>query len=71
MNLSASPDLRFLTPELLDSEVHPAAEERQKQQALTDGLKRENFPVLGAKGAPVTIAVFSDFQCPYCAQSAR
>jgi protein-disulfide isomerase len=68
--LFASPDLRFLTRELLDSEVDPVTEERQKQQAVADGLKRGSFPVLGAKDAPVTITVFSDFQCPYCAQAA-
>ena len=68
--LFASPDLRFLTRELLDSNVDPVTEERQKQQAVADGLKRGSFPVLGAKDAPVTITVFSDFQCPYCAQAA-
>jgi len=68
--LFASPDFRFLARELLDSEVDPVVEERQKQQALADGLKRGSFPVLGAKDAPVTITVFSDFQCPYCAQAA-
>jgi len=26
-------------------------------------------PVLGDKNAPVTIAVFDDFECPYCAQA--
>jgi protein-disulfide isomerase len=49
--------------------VDPVTEERQKLQVLQDGLKRGSFPVLGAKDAPVTVTVFSDFQCPFCAQA--
>ncbi len=70
LELSASPDLRFLTRELLDSTVDPAVEERQKAEALAASLTRGNLPVLGKQDAPVTIAVFSDFQCPYCVRFA-
>ena len=35
-------------------------------EILTEGL-----PVMGPKDAPVTIAVFSDYQCPYCARMER
>ena len=69
IDLTASPDLRFLTRELLDSQLDPAQEERQKQQALTAALTRGDFAVRGEKAAPVTITVFSDFQCPYCAKA--
>jgi len=31
---------------------------------------RDGLPSFGDKSAPVTIAVFSDFQCPYCARFA-
>jgi protein-disulfide isomerase len=70
LELIASPDLRFLTRELLDSTVDPVVEERQKAEALAAGLTRGNLPVRGKPDAPVTIAVFSDFQCPYCARFA-
>jgi len=70
LELFASPDLRFLSRELLDSTVDPVAEERQKAEALAAGLTRGDFPVRGKPDAPVTIAVFSDFQCPYCARFA-
>ncbi len=68
--LFLSPDFRFLARELLDSSVDPILEERRKQQALTAGLTIGNFPSLGPKDARVTITVFSDFQCPYCARLA-
>lgn len=67
LELFAAPDLRFLTRELLDSHVDPIAEERQKTEALEAGLTRGNVPARGRADAPVTIAVFSDFECPYCA----
>jgi protein-disulfide isomerase len=69
--LFLSPDLRFLTHELLDSNVDPILEERKKQQALAAGLTTGNFPSLGPKDARVSITIFSDFQCPYCARMAQ
>ena len=69
IDLIASPGLRFLTRELLDTHVDPAEEERQKQRARKAALTGGDFAVLGEKTAPVTITVFSDFQCPYCAQA--
>ena len=70
VELFLSPDFRFLTRELLDSSVDPILEERRKQQALATGLTIGNFPSLGPKDARVSITVFSDFQCPYCARLA-
>ena len=70
LELFSSPDLRFLTRELLDSTVDPVVEERQKAEALAASLTRWNLPSRGKKDAPVTIAVFSDFQCPYCSRFA-
>lgn len=70
LELIASPDLRFLSKELLDSTVDPVVEEKQKADAFVALLGRGKPPVRGRQDAPVTIAVFSDFQCPYCARFA-
>lgn len=70
MDLYLSSDLRFLSAELLDTTVDPVEEERKRRQALLDGLTRGDFPAIGPEGAPVTVTVFSDFQCPYCADMA-
>jgi protein-disulfide isomerase len=40
-------------------------------QANLDKLKSDNQPSLGAAGAPVTLVVFSDFQCPVCKEEAQ
>lgn len=32
-------------------------------------ISTEGSPIKGTPGAPVTIAVFTDFQCPYCAKA--
>ncbi|MBX5494659.1 MAG: thioredoxin domain-containing protein [Bryobacteraceae bacterium] len=40
-------------------------------QPEIDKLKTEFQPSFGAPGAPVVIAVFSDFQCSYCKQEAK
>jgi protein-disulfide isomerase len=40
-------------------------------QSNLDKLKTASQPSLGKDGAPVTIVVFSDFQCPVCKEEAQ
>lgn len=70
MELLLSPDFRYLSRELLDTTIDPIEEAKQKERTLAAGLTNGNFPALGPRQAPVTLTVFSNFQCPYCAKLA-
>jgi protein-disulfide isomerase len=70
VELIASPDFRFLTRELLDSTIDPAEEVRRQARVTAAKLTADDAASLGPKDAPVTLVLFSDFQCPFCSQMA-
>jgi protein-disulfide isomerase len=69
--LYLSPDFRFLTAELFDSETDPAEEARKETERLTSELVRGGAASTGPDNAPITLVLFSDFQCPFCSQMAK
>ena len=71
LTLFASPDLRYLSRDLLDTFLDPIEEERRQAREFMSALAHGAFPSLGPNTAAVTLTVFSDFQCPYCARLAQ
>jgi protein-disulfide isomerase len=69
--LFLSPDGRYLATDLFDTEVDPVQELQRNNQDLLNGSTPGKAPTMGNPGAPVTIAIFSDFQCPFCRKFAK
>lgn len=73
--LFLSPDQRFLTPQVLDLRSDPKQEmneeERRIESEISSYLDGRRPPVTNSAKTAITIAVFADFQCPYCAQGLK
>jgi|HubBroStandDraft_1064217.scaffolds.fasta_scaffold00503_15 protein-disulfide isomerase len=61
-----SPDHRFVFSDVIDLQIDPSVEARQRQQELSKKLASDGLPWLGQSDAPITIVEFADFECPYC-----
>ena len=68
--LFLSPDQRFIIPRIFDSNIDPALAERKAIESTKTQIDRyietTGSPIRGPADAPITIAMFSDFQCPFC-----
>ena len=65
----ASPDLRFLFSDLLDTTLALEEDVRQYRHDFLSDLASGSYPSRGLRTASVTLTIFADFECQYCAQA--
>ncbi len=66
-----SSDQRFLSREVFDSTVDLSEQRRNETRRIAAELTKGDLPSKGKTSAPVTIVVFSDFECPFCKRQAE
>src|SRR5262249_28301594 len=70
LSVYLSPDRRFLFPALWDVSSDPDIAEADLGAALLREARAAGAPSAGTDSGSVNVVIFSDFQCPYCANLA-
>lgn len=66
-----SPDHRFVSPVLWDLTADFSKEDAKLNAQLLTKAQADGAPIRGVENAAVTVVLFSDLQCPFCAAFAR
>jgi protein-disulfide isomerase len=69
--LYLSPDRKFLSPAIWDITLDPEVTDARLGEELLEKARSDAAPSRGPASAPVTVVVFADFQCPFCAAFTR